>query len=144
MKTLVDYIKESQEKEEVPASKSFKFNFNGCEGTEDFLKSIQDIADNNDLSVTVEDEKLSFTVSKDDIEKYDKLLEVLQDFIHLRGRDSKRASDEQYAQKLHKLESKLAELSSYLEDAETEEAPEDDNKKDDKKDNEKDSKKEEE
>lgn len=141
MKTLVDYIKESQEKEEVPASKSFKFNFNGCEGTEDFLKSIQDIADNNDLSVTVEDEKVSFTISKEDIEKYSKLLEVLQDFIHLRGKDSKRASDEQYAQKLHKLESKLAELSSYLEDAENEEAPEDD---DNKRDDEKDSKKEEE
>lgn len=140
MKTLVDYIKESQEKEEVPTSKSFKFNFNGCEGTEDFLKSIQDIADNNDLSVTVEDEKVSFTVNKDDVEKYDKLLEALQDFIHLRGKDSKRASDEQYAQKLRKLESKLIELSNYLEDAENEEAPEDDNKKDD----EKDSKKEEE
>lgn len=138
MKTLVDYIKESQEKEEVPASKSFKFNFAGCEGTEDFLKSIQDIADNNDLSVTVEDEKVSFTISKEDIKKYSKLLEVLQDFIHLRGKDSKRASDEQYAQKLHKLESKLTELSNYLEDAENEEAPEDDdNKKDDEKDNKK-------
>lgn len=127
MKTLVDYIKESQERNEVPTSKSFNFNFAGCEGTEDFLKSIQEIATNNDLSVTVEDEKVSFTISKEDIEKYSKLLEVLQDFIHLRGRDTRRASDEQYAQKLHKLESKLAELSSYLEDAETEE---NDDKKD--------------
>jgi len=137
MKTLVDYIKESQEKEEVASSKSFKFNFAGCEGTEDFLKSVQEIATNNDLAVTVEDEKVSFTVNKDDIEKYSKLLEVLQDFIHLRGKDQKRASDEQYAQKLHKLESKLVELSSYLEDVENEEPGEDgDNKdKDDKKDN---------
>jgi len=130
MKTLVDYIKESQERNEVPASKSFNFNFAGCEGTEDFLKSIQEIATNNDLSVTVEDEKVSFTISKEDIEKYSKLLEVLQDFIHLRSKDTKRASDEQYAQKLRKLESKLAELSSYLEDVETEESEEADDKKD--------------
>lgn len=125
MKTLVDYIKEAKEKEcEKCASKSFTFNFNGIENTEDFLKSLE-----GNECVTLDDNKVTVNVEKD-CENCDKLYELFKDFIQLAGKSQKRASDEQYAQKLQSLEKKLGDWSDFNEEEPEEEGKEGEDKKD--------------
>lgn len=115
MKTLVEYIKEaSEEKQEVPSSKTFTFNFNGMDGVEDFIKSVQELEAEG---VEVEDEKLKITVKKENPDACDKLYELVQDFVHAKGKDSQRASNELYADKVSKLEKALVSWSDYIEDA---------------------------
>lgn len=135
MKTLVEYIKEACEKSECPASKSLSFNFAECEGAEDTLKSAKEIAEKDGVDVEVEDSKLTVSLKKDDVDKAEGLFELLQDFIHLRGKDQKRASDEAYAQKIVKLEKALDAWREFVDDTKVsdDETPKGEEKKDDKK-----------
>lgn len=120
MKTLVDFLKESVDDKEkqksVPSTKTFSFNFTGLEGVDDFLKSLTDLGD----SVEVEDEKVKVTVSKEDTGASEGAFELLQDFIELRNKDQKNASDESYAVKTHKLMDTLNDWREYVDDVDEE------------------------
>lgn len=120
MKSLVDYIRESseEEKKQVPSSKSFSFNFSGLEGVEEFIKSVNELENEN---IEVEDEKVKVTVSKEDTEASEGAFELLQDFIELRNKDQKNASDESYAVKTHKLMDTLNDWREYVDDVDEEE-----------------------
>lgn len=139
MKSLVEFIKESCSSSEecaVASSKKVSFNFDGFEGSEDLLKSAQELSDKDSLDVEIEDSKISFTVSKEDIDKYDGLIELLQEYIQLRGKDQKRTSDESYAQKLAKCEKTLNSYLEYVDDVKAgaeEGKKENDKKEEDKK-----------
>ena len=131
MKSLVEFIKESCSSNEecaVASSKKVSFNFTGFEGAEDLLKSAQELSDKDSLDVEIEDSKISFTVSKEDVDKYDGLMELLQDYVQLRGKDQKRTSDESYAQKVAKCEKTLNSYFEYVDDVKAE--PEEDKKED--------------
>ena len=133
MKSLVEFIKESCSSDEgcVASSKKISFNFSGFEGVEDLIKSVQELNDKDSLDVEIEDSKVSFTVSKDDVDKYDGLMELLQDYVQLRGKDQKRTSDESYAQKVSKCEKTVDSYFEYVDDvkAESEDGKEEDDKK---------------
>lgn len=132
MKTLVEYIKEACEEGKCASSKTLSFNFAGCEGTEDFLKSVKETAEKDGVDVEVEDDKVNVSLKKDSVDDAEDLFELIQDFVHLRGKDQKRASDEAYAQKIVKLEKSLDDWREYVDD--TKVSDEDvENKKDDKK-----------
>lgn len=135
MKTLIEYIKEACEEKLVAASKKVSFNFSGFDGAEDTLKSLQEIADKDGVSVEIEDSKVTVTLSKDNVDKAEGVFELLQDYIQLRGKDTKRASDEQYAQKCQKLEKSLSDWRDYVDDTKTE--PEENKEEDKEKDSEK-------
>lgn len=134
MKHLVEYIQEARESNS--ASKSLTFNFAGCEGLEDFLKSVTEL---NNENVTVEEESVKVSLTAENATDMEGVFELLQDFIQLRGKDSKRASDESYAQKLHALENKLNDWRNFVDSLEAGAAEEDDkaSEKDDKKDEDK-------
>lgn len=141
MKNLVEYIKEACE-DSVAASKKISFNFSGFEGAEDTIKSVKEIAEKDGVEVEVEDEKVSVSLKKDELDKAEGLFELLQDYIQLRGKDQKRASDENYAQKCQSLEKKLNDWRDYVDDVNTcDDEPE--KKEDDKKDGSEDKKEEE-
>ena len=137
MKTLVEYIKEACEKSECPASKSLSFNFTDFEGAEDTLKSVKEIAEKDGVDVEVEDSKVKVSLKKDAVDDAEGLFELLQDYIHLRGKDQKRASDEAYAQKIVKLEKTLDDWRTFVDDVkasdEEPEKKEEDKKEEDKK-----------
>lgn len=116
MKTLVEYIKEACEEGKCASSKSLSFNFAGCEGTEDFLKSVKETAEKDGVDVEVEDNKVKVSLQKDSVDDAEGLFELIQDFVHLRGKDQKRASDEAYAQKIVKLEKSLDDWREYVDD----------------------------
>lgn len=122
MKTLVEYIHEAVKLNEAKDSKSISFNFSGLNDIEDFLKSF----DSYDC-VEVEDNTVKVNVTNSD--DCAKVFELIQDFVHARRNDQKVASDEAYAQKVHKLEDKLSEWQDFLDDLELDE---DDDKDDDK------------
>ena len=123
MKTLVEYIRESsEEKKTVPSSKSFSFNFSGFENAEETLKSAQETASSQGVEVEVEDSTVKVTVKKDSTESAEGLFELLQDFIQLRGKDQKVASDESYAQKIHKLRDVLDDWREYVDSVSSESA----------------------
>ena len=138
MKTLVEYIKEACEEGKCASSKSLSFNFADCEGTEDFLKSVKETAEKDGVDVEVEDNKVKVSLKKDSVDDAEGLFELIQDFVHLRGKDQKRASDEAYAQKIVKLEKTLDDWREFVDDTKVSVEGEDDkkekeNKKDDKK-----------
>ena len=116
MKTLVEYIKEACEEGKCASSKSLSFNFAGCEGTEDFLKSVKETAEKDGVDVEVEDNEVKVSLQKDSVDDAEGLFELIQDFVHLRGKDQKRASDEAYAQKIVKLEKSLDDWREYVDD----------------------------
>lgn len=131
MKTLVEYIKEACEDGKCASSKSLSFNFADCEGTEDLLKSVKEIAEQDGVDVEVEDNKVKVSLKKDSVDDAEGLFELIQDFVHLRSRDQKRASDEAYAQKIAKLEKSLDDWREYVDDTKVSDEGEGD-KKDDK------------
>ena len=131
MKTLVEYIKEACEDGKCASSKSLSFNFADCEGAEDLLKSVKEIAEQDGIDVEVEDNKVKVSLKKDSVDDAEGLFELIQDFVHLRGRDQKRASDEAYAQKIAKLEKSLDDWRDYVDDTKVSDEDKGD-KKDDK------------
>lgn len=131
MKTLVEYIKEACEDGKCPSSKTLSFNFADCEGTEDLLKSVKEIAEQDGVDVEVEDNKVKVSLKKDSVDDAEGLFELIQDFVHLRSRDQKRASNEAYAQKIAKLEKSLDDWREYVDDTKVSDEGEGD-KKDDK------------
>lgn len=130
MKSLTTFIREAVEGN-APSSKTFSFNFTDFEGAEDTLKSAKEIADKDGVDVEVEDSKISVKVSADNADKASGLFELLQDYIHLRGKDQKRAENESYAQKVSKCESTLKSYFDYLDDLD--EADDEPEESDDKK-----------
>ena len=135
MKTLVEYIKEACEDGKCASSKCLSFNFADCEGTEDLLKSVKEIAEQDGVDVEVEGNKVKVSLKKDSVDDAEGLFELIQDFVHLRSRDQKRASDEAYAQKIAKLEKSLDDWREYVDDTKVSDEDEGD-KKDDKNKNE--------
>ena len=128
MKSLTTFIREAVEGS-APSSKTFSFNFTDFEGAEDTLKSAKEIADKDGVDVEIEDSKISVKVSADNADKASGLFELLQDYIHLRGKDQKRAENESYAQKVSKCESTLKSYFDYLDDLDdVDDEPEEDKK----------------
>ena len=134
MKTLVEYIKEACEEGKCASSKSLSFNFAGCEGTEDFLKSVKETAEKDGVDVEVEDDKVKVSLNKDSVDDAEDLFELIQDFVHLRGKDQKRASDEAYAQKIVKLEKSLDDWREFVDDTKVSDEDGEDKKEDNKED----------
>lgn len=129
MKTLVEYIKESCNKDECE-SKSFSLSLKDLEGADEVLKSLSELD-----GVTVEDDKVTFDVQKG--AGASEGLKVVTDFLDKRSKDIKYSSDEAYAEKVHKLQDKAAEaeaFATYTEEEPADKPEETDDKKGEKKD----------
>lgn len=129
MKSLQEFIIENVEVDESKSeSKSITFNFDGLENAEDTLKSFEDRE-----GCSVEDNKLTVTLSEETKGKLDTVQDILQQFCETIRNSSKRSSDEQYAQKTKSFEDKLKEFNDALDELEN---PDEDDDKDDKKEDE--------
>ena len=145
MKSLLDYIKEAREVETIEEGKdcsSIKINFDGMDGADDFIKSIESFQ-----SVSVAEKEVEILCDAN-VEELKKIYDLLKKYSDKERTSSHRASDEQYAQKTVKFENKVKELNEMIEKIEKpeEQSADPDKKKEDKKDDEKkdDKKKEEE
>ena len=114
MKALKDFISESinEEAKESKMSKTFEFDFTDIEGAKEILDSFKDKE-----NVEIDENKLKLTIS--DTNKATSEIDTLTSKIKdIRGAQ-KNFSDESYAQKTKKLESKLSEVDEFLKEIDT-------------------------
>ena len=111
MKHLQDYIIEQAQVNEGAASKSITFDFTDLENGKETLDSLKDKE-----GVSVEENKLTVTVSADTVDKLDTVQDILQQFCETIRSSSKRSSDEQYAQKTVAFEKKIGELNDAIDE----------------------------
>ena len=127
MKHLQDYIIEAAEVKvnEGAESKSVVFDFTDLENAEDTLKSLE-----GKDGVTIEDNKLTLEITKDNVDKLETVQDILQQFCQTIRNSQKRSSDEQYAQKTVAFEKKVGEMNDAIDAIKN---PDDNDDKDDKK-----------
>ena len=127
MKHLQDYIIEAAEVKvnEGAESKSVVFDFTDLENAEDTLKSLE-----GKDGVTIEDNKLTLEITKDNVDKLETVQDILQQFCQTIRNSQKRSSNEQYAQKTVSFEKKVEEMNDAIDAIKN---PDDNDDKDDKK-----------
>lgn len=113
MKTLQDFIIEKSQLNEGIESKSITFDFTDLENAEDTLKSFEDRE-----GCTVEDNKLTVTITKDNVDKLDSVQDILQQYGETLRKSSKSTNDEQYAQKTKKFAERVEELNDIIDEIE--------------------------
>ena len=100
MKTLKEFILESSDKK--PMSKTIILDFEQFDDGKEKLEEI--IANHNSLDfVTVEDNKMTITVTDTNINDVNELYNDLKAYCAALKNSPKRSSDEQYAQKIKKF-----------------------------------------
>ena len=109
MKTLQDYIIEQSQMNEAIESKSITFDFTDLENAEETLKSFED-----QEGCTVEDNKLTVNITKDNVDKLDSVQDILQQYSETLRKSSKSTNDEQYAQKTKKFAEKVEEFNDTI------------------------------
>lgn len=123
MKRLVEFIKESQE------NKTFSFSFNGLENAKETLESLEKI---DYVTTSVDDEKASVLVNKDNANKMDTFQDIMQQYIDTLRKSTKIASDEQYAQKVKSFANKFNEFVAFIDELQNSEDETNDESKDNK------------
>lgn len=146
MKHLTEFLAEAMQTpaEENNDSKTISFDFNGIEDSEQFLKELPGKAQADGTPVSVDGTKVTLSLTADIIEKSSDTINYIKDFIKTAGKSTKRASDEQYAQRLQSLEASMKEMDDFATTAKDEQDAEAGKETDDKKDDKKDGKKEDE
>ncbi len=129
MKSLTDFITERAHLNESSSSKTITFNFKGLENEEETLKSLEEQS-----YCTVDDKKLTITVSADNYDKLDTVQDILQQYADTLMKSEQRAAHEDYAQKTRSFANKVNELNDAIDEFANPEEPEED--KDEKKEDE--------
>lgn len=112
MKHLQDYIVESSKiNEGETTSKTVVFDFTDLEHAEETLESLKDKE-----GVKIEDNKLTLTISTDNVDKLDTVQDILQQFCQTIRKSEKRTNDEQYAQKTVAFEKKIGEMNDAIDE----------------------------
>lgn len=112
MKSLTQFIKEHQSKlYESDESTTITLDLAELENAEETLKSLGEKE-----GCSVDGEKVTVTVSKDDIDKAESVKDALQKYVETLKGSTKRSSDEQYAQKIKAFEDKVSELASKIDE----------------------------
>lgn len=115
MKSLLEFIRENSENKTENQSKQFTFSFKGFEGAKEAIEAMT-AASNETLGFTVDEDKVSFTLSKDNYSASAAFITALKDYVKKLGNDTvKRSSDSQYADKVHKFEDKIKTIDSTIE-----------------------------
>ena len=131
MKSLQEFILESTEqKSDEPKAKEFVFKFKDLENGEETVKSLANV-----YGCTANEDKQEVTISvnKENANKLETAQDILQQFAQGIRNSTKRASDEQYAQKTKSFEDKVNEFTKAIDDFLNVDAdPRDDVKKEEK------------
>lgn len=98
------------EKLHMPNNKSISFNFEGVDGAKELLKSLE----GNDL-VSIEDTTVSINVTESNYTKLASVKDIIDAALKAERNGSRTTNDEQYAQKIKGLESKMDELNAAIE-----------------------------
>lgn len=111
MKHLQDFINEAMKINEASESKSVTFNFTDLENADETIESLKDKE-----GVTVDDKKVTLTLTKDNVDKIGTVQDILQQFCQTVRNSEKRTNDEQYAQKTKSFEEKIGEMNDAIDE----------------------------
>lgn len=128
MKNLKEYLLEAlkDEKDLTPeGSNVFMFDFTDLDDVKETLKSLKEYD-----CCSVEDNVLTLTVTKDNIECVDKAMDILQQYSDRGRNSSRRSTDENYAQKTKKFQETVGKVFDYIDQLEG--SDDEENKKKDK------------
>ena len=127
MKRLQDFILENIVTESSESkSKTIVFNLTDMDNGEETVKSFENMP-----GVSIDGQKVTVEVTSENFDKLDTFQDIMQQFIESIRKSTKRASDEQYAQKTKSLEDKMNEFNDFIDELSTPEEDEDKDKKDD-------------
>lgn len=123
MKSLRDFIVEKMVVEANDTTKTISFNFDGIDNCEETLKSLEGYDD----YISIDDNTVTVTISEKSFAKITPVKDILEQAIKAERNGSHSTNDEQYAQKVKKLETRLSELNeaidSFMNDDSKEETP---------------------
>lgn len=137
MKTLKEFISEHLN-ENKSSSTTISFNFNGVDNSDEMLKTFDDFED----FVSVNEKTVTITVNEKTVAKIGAVKDILSQAISAERNGTRTTNDEQYAQKIAKLESALKDLDNAIAELQSDDSKdetpksekpqekEDDNKKD--------------
>lgn len=111
MKSLQDFIIESNEINEGKDTASITFDFTDLENAEETIDSLKDKE-----GVSIEDKKVTVTINKDNVAKLDSVQDILQQYSDTIRNSTKRTNDEQYAQKTKSFAEKVGELNDAIDE----------------------------
>lgn len=109
MKRLINYIKESAISESEQKSKVISFDFSDIDNHDEIVKSLETY-DNVECDGSI----IKVTVNKNNYDKLDSVQDILQQTIQKERNSSKATNNEEYAQKIVKLEKQLAKFSDLI------------------------------
>ena len=122
MKNLKEYVLEAFEddKKEVEVieaateQKKFEFDFTDLDNAEDTINSLKE-----NPAVSADGNIVTLTVSNEDNDNVERATEVLRQYTEVIRSSSRRASDEQYAQKTVKFAKVVSDVDNYIEELQT-------------------------
>ena len=118
MKNLRDYIIEQSEKDTNPdINTTVKLNLTGIEGAEDFIKELNEKANESSISLDIDNEQVTFTLNPEIITSAMDIITFIKTFVETLGKSTKRASDESYAQKIAACEAEVKKIDDFIEQA---------------------------
>lgn len=137
MKTLKEFISEHLN-ENKSSSTTISFNFNGVDNIDEILKTFDDFED----FVSVSEKTVTVTVNEKTVAKIGAVKDILSQAITAERNGTRTTNDEQYAQKIAKLESGLKDLDNTIAELQSDDSKDEtpksektQEKEDDKKDN---------
>lgn len=137
MKTLKEFISEHLN-ENKSSSTTISFNFNGVDNIDEILKTFDDFED----FVSVSEKTVTVTVNEKTVAKIGAVKDILSQAITAERNGTRTTNDEQYAQKIAKLESGLKDLDNAIDELQSDDSKDEtpksektQEKEDDKKDN---------
>lgn len=125
MKSLYNFIQEAQadtknpeagaETTTVDASKTFTFSFSELEKADETIESLKNLGEESGIDVTVEKENVTIVLKKEQADKMDSILDVLNQYIEVCNKSGHRHSSEGYAQRLKSIETSVNAINDYIE-----------------------------
>ena len=106
MKSLKDFINEQLNESNA---NSISFNFSDIENADSILKTLED----NEF-VTINDKTVTISVNSNNVNKIGAVKDIIEQAIKAERNSSRSTNDEQYAQKIKGLESKLKEFENVI------------------------------
>ena len=106
MKSLKDFINEQLNESNA---NSISFNFSDIENADSIIKTLED----NEF-VTINDKTVTISVNSNNVNKIGAVKDIIEQAINAERNSSRSTNDEQYAQKIKGLESKLKDLENVI------------------------------
>lgn len=120
MKSLLEYINESTQSSTASTSKVISLNFKSLTNSEETIKQLLELCDDNNINYVQSDEKIDITITKtnNDNGEIENVYNFLNDYATNLRKETQNASNESYAQKTHSFKDKVDSIQAFMDELE--------------------------